>query len=169
MAEVLALEILIDESMIDDYIVNETHQNIHNIQMNVIGLTWFSLYRGDLELTFEGLVVEDECMNVEIIGGAPFMEVNDISVRPSRRLITFSDDSVFRYGCQYVLQVKGCDIQVMRAYHVSKPRFLRTENKRRKIGRYGSLAFRARWLILLSLQLLLSQFRLRQKSNRSLI
>lgn len=45
---------------------------------------------------FEGLVVEN--LDVEVLDGTPFMEVNDIAVRPAKRLITLADSSSFSYG-----------------------------------------------------------------------
>ena len=102
-AESLGLEIIIDEGMINDYPdCDKMHQHRYDINSadDIIGLTSFSLYRGGLELLFEGLVVDDKCIDTDIIAGAPFMESNDLFVRPARHLITFSDDSVFTYGCR---------------------------------------------------------------------
>ena len=46
------------------------------------------------------------CLNDDLlVAGAPFMLANDISVRPSRHVITFSDRSVFVYGSELVLQI----------------------------------------------------------------
>ena len=45
---------------------------------------------------FESLVVED--LDVDVLAGIPFMEVNDVSVRPSKREIIISDNIVYTYG-----------------------------------------------------------------------
>ena len=55
-------------------------------------------------MCFDGFVIEDDVglvlddMHVDILAGAPFMEQNDISVRPSKHRITFGDREVFTYG-----------------------------------------------------------------------
>ena len=66
---------------------------------DVVGLTAFTLHRNGFELWFDGMVMKDKSMNDDLlVAGAPFMEANDVSVRPSRYVITFSDGSVFTYG-----------------------------------------------------------------------
>jgi hypothetical protein len=45
---------------------------------------------------FEGLVVED--LDVDILAGISFMEINDVSLRPSKREITIGDKHIYSYG-----------------------------------------------------------------------
>jgi hypothetical protein len=45
---------------------------------------------------FEGLVVED--FDVDILAGIPFIEINDVSVRPPKRKITIGGKYVYSYG-----------------------------------------------------------------------
>ena len=45
---------------------------------------------------FDRLVVEN--LDVEVLAGTPFMEANDITVHPAKRLITLPDGSSFTYG-----------------------------------------------------------------------
>ena len=45
---------------------------------------------------YEGMVVEN--LDVEVLAGTPFMEANDITVRPAKRLITLAGGSFFTYG-----------------------------------------------------------------------
>jgi len=45
---------------------------------------------------YEGMVVEN--LDVEVLAGTPFMEANNIAVRPAKRLITLADGSSFTYG-----------------------------------------------------------------------
>ena len=71
----------------------------------VKGLTSFMLDHNGQDLWFEGFVVDDVVMNklnmsVDIIAGAPFMELNDVSVRPSVRKIMLGDEYTFSYCIQ---------------------------------------------------------------------
>ena len=63
--------------------------------LEVIGETRITFTRENYELCFEGLVVEN--LDVEILTGTPFMETNDIFVRPTRRTILICDTS-YTYG-----------------------------------------------------------------------
>ena len=47
---------------------------------------------------FEGLVVEN--LDIDIVAGTPFMETNDISIRPAKRQVTIGDDTTYAYGSQ---------------------------------------------------------------------
>lgn len=52
--------------------------------------------RDNTDFTFEGLVVED--LDVEVLAGTPFMEANDVAVRPAKREVLLSNGSVYTYG-----------------------------------------------------------------------
>ena len=52
--------------------------------------------RGDHKFYFEGLVVEN--LDVDILAGIPFMERNDIAIRPSKREVFVGSDAIFTYG-----------------------------------------------------------------------
>ena len=54
--------------------------------LDVVGETVITLSREDHQLHFEGLVVEN--LDVEILAGTPFMEDNDIAVRPATREVS---------------------------------------------------------------------------------
>jgi hypothetical protein len=60
-----------------------------------LGETRITFTREKYEMCFEGLVVEN--LDVEILAGTPFMEANDISVRPARRTVLICDTS-YTYG-----------------------------------------------------------------------
>ena len=47
-------------------------------------------------LTFEGLVVEN--LDSDILAGMPFMEVNDIAIRPAKHEIHIGDTFTYKYG-----------------------------------------------------------------------
>ena len=64
--------------------------------LNVLGETHITLTRDDLELTFSGLIVDD--LDVDILAGVPFMEENDIAVRPKNKQISIGNDCCFNYG-----------------------------------------------------------------------
>ena len=111
LADALGLEIVIDEYGYEDYVSGDEYEcgdddkphcmkEMSGSSMDdVVGLTAFTLHRNGCELWFDGMVMKDESLNDDLlVAGAPFMEANDISVRPSRHMITFGDSSVFRYG-----------------------------------------------------------------------
>ena len=63
--------------------------------LKVLGETHISLFRDDIELKFSGLIVDN--LDVDILAGVPFMEDNDIGVRPRGKLISIGDNYSFRY------------------------------------------------------------------------
>ena len=64
--------------------------------LEVVGETHVVLTRDDLSFEFSGLVVND--LDVDILAGVPFMEDNDISVRPKKRLIMVGDNLKIPYS-----------------------------------------------------------------------
>ena len=82
---------LVCDVFVDDY----CEQVAEELECGVIGVTEFHLSCNGLGLYFEGIVVRD--LDVDIVGGMPFIEDNDILIRPARRLVTFSDSSTFHY------------------------------------------------------------------------
>ncbi len=64
--------------------------------LDVVGETRFYLVHGDHKLEFEGLVVEN--LDVDVLGGTPFMERNDIMVRPAKKQIIVQDNTIIYYG-----------------------------------------------------------------------
>ena len=65
-------------------------------QLSVTGETRFTVTRNKLSLLFHALVVED--LDVPILAGIPFMEVNDVHTRPSRHEVRIGDSAVLHYG-----------------------------------------------------------------------
>ena len=55
-----------------------------------------TITRDEHKYILEALVVEN--LDVDILAGVPFMEVNDVTVRPALREITFKVDTVYQYG-----------------------------------------------------------------------
>ena len=80
--------------------VSSSSQSAHQADgaspLIVVGETRFTVYHNNRPFKFEGLVVEN--LDVDILGGTPFMETNDISIRPAKRSIIFSDGEVYTYG-----------------------------------------------------------------------
>ena len=62
----------------------------------VRGETRLELSYDGLVHHFEGLVVEN--LDVEVLAGIPFLESNDITIRPSRTLIILSNGKKYQYG-----------------------------------------------------------------------
>ena len=112
-AEDLGLDIVIDDFGYEDYIDSAQPQVFPIPQSCIVGLSSFSLFHGECQLWFDGFVIADDAMNdfhVDVVAGAPFMEQNDVSIRPSKHTITFGDYGVvFQYDGSPVI---GCDAPV---------------------------------------------------------
>ena len=65
-------------------------------QLRVVGEIRTTFTRDNTDFTFEGLVVED--LDVEVLAGTPFMEANDVAVRPAKREVLLGNGSVYTYG-----------------------------------------------------------------------
>ena len=63
--------------------------------LQVVGETRFELQHGDHVLYFEGLVVSN--LETDLLAGIPFMECNDIAVRPLKREVTIAGKTIFNY------------------------------------------------------------------------
>ena len=72
------------------------HQADGSLPLVVVGETNITLTRDGSGFRFEGLVVEN--LNVDILGGTPFMETNDIEIRPARRQIMLGNGTTYTYG-----------------------------------------------------------------------
>lgn len=70
------------------------HQADGSSPLTVLGETRLHFTRSRHELYFEGLVVE----NTEVLAGIPFMEMNDIFIRPSRCEVCIGNKYVYTYG-----------------------------------------------------------------------
>jgi hypothetical protein len=64
--------------------------------LQVVGETRLSLTRDQNVFVLEALVVKN--LDVDILGGVPFMDTNDVAVRPRKRHVVLSDGSVYEYG-----------------------------------------------------------------------
>ena len=79
--------------------VNKSSQSAHQADGSsplLVGETQFTLTRDHHNLTFEGLVVEN--LDVEVLAGTPFMETNDVSIRPAKHQVLVGDSSTFANG-----------------------------------------------------------------------
>lgn len=72
------------------------HQADGSSPLTVIGEARLTFTRDSHDLLFEGLVVEN--IDTEILAGIPFIEKNDVSIRPSRRGVILGDNHVYTYG-----------------------------------------------------------------------
>ena len=81
-------------------VINPSSQSAHQADgsspLDVVGETKLTFTREDKEFTFEGLVIDN--LDVDILAGTPFMEQNDVSVRPAKRQVCIGDDIVIPYG-----------------------------------------------------------------------
>ena len=65
-------------------------------QLQVVGEIRTTFTRDNTDFTFEGLVVED--LDVAVLAGTPFMEANDVAVRPAKREVLLGNGSTYAYG-----------------------------------------------------------------------
>jgi hypothetical protein len=63
--------------------------------LHIIGETSISFTRDKQQLCFEGLIVEN--LDVDILAGTPFMECNDVSIRPAKRQVIFGNGTIYLY------------------------------------------------------------------------
>ena len=69
------------------------HQADRSSPLRVIGETRITFTRDGREFEFDGLVVEN--VDIEMLGGAPFMEKNDLNIRPAKRQVIMGDGAVY--------------------------------------------------------------------------
>ena len=118
-ADEIGLDILVDSSY-EDYL--DSDQSLPFPQWDIIGLTCFTLIHSGLDLCFDGFVISDDVMNsigVDVMVGAPFMEQNDVWIRPRRRQIMFGDECVFSYHVDGLPEnVSACENDTTCTYDV---------------------------------------------------
>ena len=76
------------------------HQADGSSPLTVVGETKLTFVRNEHNFVFEGLVVKN--LDVDILAGTPFMELNDISVRPAKRQVLLCDGTIILYGSSNV-------------------------------------------------------------------
>ena len=64
--------------------------------LDILGETHLTLSRGSHDLHLEALVVSD--LDVDILAGIPFMDYNDIAVRPAKHQIIIQGSNTIQYG-----------------------------------------------------------------------
>ena len=96
--------------------VTPSSQSVHQADgsspLHVVGETC-------LPFTFEGLVVEN--LDVDVLAGTPFMESNDIKVRPVKRQVILGDGTIHNYGSQQPVSISSTARRaiVVRSPHTS--------------------------------------------------
>ena len=81
------------------------HQADGSSPLHVVGETCFPFTHKGHTFTFEGLVIEN--LDVDVLAGTPFMESNDIAVRPAKRQVILSDGNIHNYGSQQPITVNS--------------------------------------------------------------
>ena len=116
----LDIVIVVDDFGYEDYL--DPDQSFPVPQASIIGLTCFTLVHNGIALLFDGFVVCDGIMNsmhADIMAGAPFMEHNDISIRPRKHQIMFGDEYVFSYvDGTCMSESENANTQATEAVHV---------------------------------------------------
>ena len=87
------------------------HQADGSSLLNVVSKTRVTLTREDHEYTFEGLVVTN--LDVDVLAGTPFLEANDISVRPAKRQVIVGDGATYSYGSQHPTAVSSAALSTI--------------------------------------------------------
>ena len=72
------------------------HQADGSSPLSVIGETRMTLVCDDHEFVLEALVIEN--LDVDVLAGTPFMEQNDLAIRPAKHQIILRDGTVYTYG-----------------------------------------------------------------------
>ena len=72
------------------------HQADGSSPLTIIGETSICLTRKNNKFAFTGLVVQN--LDVELLAGTPFMEINDVAIRPAKRIISLADGTTCTYG-----------------------------------------------------------------------
>jgi hypothetical protein len=80
--------------------IQKTPQSAHQADglssLKAVGKTRLTFTRDTHKFYFEGLVVEN--LDIEILAGMPFMQRNDIHIRPARHQVFVGDHTVYEYG-----------------------------------------------------------------------
>ena len=80
--------------------VTTTSQSVHQADgsspLHVVGETRLVLHRDGKEFISEDLVEKN--LDVDVLAGTPFMEKNDIAVRPAKRQVILGNGSTYIYG-----------------------------------------------------------------------
>ena len=89
--------------------VTPSSQSVHQADgsspLHVVGETRFPFTCKGHTFTFEGLVVEN--LDVDVLAGTPFMESNDIAVRPAKRQVILGDGTIHNYGSQQPVTINS--------------------------------------------------------------
>ena len=96
--------------------IQATTQSAHQADgspLNVIGETHLVLTRDDSEFKFDGLVVES--LDVDVLAGIPFMEINDIALRPAKHQVVIRGAATYGYGAEITKRSAAHRVHVLRA------------------------------------------------------
>ena len=86
--------------------------------LNVVGKTRLTSTCEVHEFTSDGLVVTN--LDVNVLAGTPFIEADDISVRPAKRQVIVGDGPTYSYGSQHPTAVSSA---ARRAIVLRSPHF----------------------------------------------
>ena len=82
--------------------INKSSQSAHQADgsspLIIKGETSFTVTRDGHQFCFDGLVVEK--LDVDILGGTPFMEANDIAIRPAKHQVILNNGTYYPYGAK---------------------------------------------------------------------
>ena len=88
------------------YQMKPSSQSVHQADgsspLHVVGEIRFSFTH---TFILEGLVVEN--LDVDVLAGTPFMESNDIAVRPAKHQVILGDGTIHNYGSQQPVSISS--------------------------------------------------------------
>ena len=67
--------------------------------LTVVGETRITLTRDNKSFLLEALVVDN--LEVDVLAGVPFMERNDVTVRPAKHQVILADGMIYQYNAQH--------------------------------------------------------------------
>ena len=89
--------------------VTPSSQSVHQADgsspLHDVSETRFPFTQGGHTFIFKGLVVEN--LDVNVLAGTPFMESNDIAVRPAKRQVILGDGTIHNYVSQQLVSISS--------------------------------------------------------------
>lgn len=91
--------------------ISPTNQSVHQADgcspLRIVGETTLHFSRDAFYFFLEGLVIEN--LDIDVLAGIPFMESNDISVRPLKHQVRIGDNTIYTYGDSLQKHISLCD------------------------------------------------------------
>ena len=90
----------------------------------VSGETRLIVTRDQKKFVLEALVVDN--LDVDVLAGVPFMDTNDIAIRPAKHQVILQDGTIYQYGPRSSDRHNSCAVRRTQACVVRAPNFATT-------------------------------------------